>query len=154
MEAPATATALSVASVLKNSAYGVAFIIGSEYLGFKAEAGAVLITLMIIDTCAGIARSAAVNGLPSITSSIGTRGLLAKILTLVGILSLAIAFKGIGYDAQNAVQGIVAVFILAETYSIVGNIHSILTGKQKAEYDAMAFLVGIVKNALQKTAGK
>lgn len=152
METPTAA--IFLATILKNSSYGVAFIVGAEFLGFTPDAGAVLITLMIIDTVAGVTRSAAVNGLPSITSSIGTRGLLAKILTLLGLISLAVAFKGIGYDAQAAIQGVVTVFILAELYSIVGNIHSILTKKPKAEYDAMAFLVGVVKTALQKAAGK
>ena len=145
---------LAFLTFIKNSSYGVAFIVGSEFLGFEPQAGSILITLMLIDTIMGTIRSAVVNGLPSITSSIGTRGLLSKILTLVGLISLAFAFKGIGYDALAAINGVVSVFILAEAYSIIGNIHSALTGKPKVEYDAMAFLVGIVKSLLEKAVGK
>lgn len=141
-------------TLVKNSSYGVAFILGSEFLGFEPQAGSILVTLMLIDTIVGTIRSASVNGLPSITSSVGTRGLLSKILTLVGLISLAFAFKGLGYNALAAIQGIVSVFILAEAYSIIGNIHSTITKKPKAEYDAMAFLVGVVKSLLEKAVGK
>lgn len=139
---------------IKNSSYGVGFILSANYLGFDPHAGSILITLMIADTVVGTIRSAVVKGMPSITSSIGTRGLLSKILTLVGLISLAFAFKGIGYDPVAAIQGIVTVFILAEAYSIIGNIHSTITKKPKVEYDAMAFLVSVVKSLLEKAVGK
>ena len=145
---------LGFLTIVKNSSYGMAFIVGSEFLGFEPQAGSILITLMLTDTIVGTVRSAVVNGMPSITSSVGTRGLLAKILTLVGLISLAFAFKGVGYNAIAAIQGIVSVFILAEAYSIIGNVHSTITKKPKVEYDAMAFLVGTVKSLLEKAVGK
>ena len=151
---PAPSAFLSYLVFIKNSSYGVAFILSTAYLGFDPHAGSILITLMVLDTIVGTIRSATVNGLPSITSSVGTRGLLSKILTLVGLISLAFAFKGIGYNPVAAIQGIVSVFILAETYSIIGNIHSTITKQPKQEYDAIAFLVSMVKGLLEKAVGK
>lgn len=149
-----TASQVTLTTVLKNSSYGVAFVFGAEFLSFSPDAGFVLIVLMLIDTFTGVIRSAIVNGRPSVQSSIGIRGLLSKMLTIVGLISFALTFKGVGYDPGAAIQGVVVVFIFAELYSIVGNIHSSLTKQPKSEYDAMAFLVGIVGKLLEKAQGK
>lgn len=147
-------TALNTLTIAKNTSYGIAFLLSADFLGFDPTAGAILLTLMTIDVFTGTIRSASVNGLPSIKSSVGTRGLLAKILTIAGLLSIALAFKGVGFDPTGAVSGITSVFILAEAYSIIGNIHSTITKKPKAEWDAVAFLVSLTRRALDKYAGK
>lgn len=147
-------TAPTILEILKNSSYGLAFLFSADFLGFDGSAGAVLLLLMIADFVTGTIRSAVVNGLPSIKSSIGTKGLLAKILTIVGIVSLALTFKGIGVDPGASMSGIISVFILAEAYSILGNVHSTLTGQPKSEYDAVAFLIKIARTALDKLADK
>lgn len=145
---------IALLTLIKNSSYAVGFVVASNFLGFAPQEGSILLTLMVIDVVTGVVRSCILHGGPSIRSSIGTRGVLAKILTLTGLITLAITFKGIGYSATAAIQGIVTVFILAESYSILGNIHSSLTLKEKKEYDAVAFLVGIVRRMLEKYSAR
>lgn len=145
---------LDLLATLRTSSYGLAFVLSAQYLGIDAEAGTILLLLMCLDVVTGVVRSAVVNGLPSIRSTVGTRGLLSKLLTLSGVLSVALAFKGIGYNAAPAIAGIVSVFILSEAYSIVGNVHSAVTRQPKAEYDALEFLIAMVRKVLDKYTGK
>jgi phage-related holin len=141
---------ISLFATMKNSSYFLVYIWVTAFLSIEPQASAILLTLMVVDVITGIVRSAVLNGMVSIKSSIGTRGLLAKILTISGILSVALAFKGVGFEPSHAVGGIIAVFILAETYSILGNVHSAITRVPKNEYDAVAFLIGLVRSLLEK----
>ena len=99
-------------------------------------------------------RSFVVNGGSSITSSVGIRGLLAKILTITAIFSFALAAKGVGFNVGSTIQGVVMVFTLAETYSIIGNVNSAITGKAKVEFDAVAYMLQKVKDLLDSLTAK
>ena len=143
-------SAPSIVDIIKNTTYGVAFLFSADFLGFDAQAGLVLGILMVVDVVTGIIRSAIVNGGPTVTSSIGTRGLLKKVLTISGLISFALAFKGIGFAPEIPISGIVSVFILAELYSIIGNVHSALTKQTKSEYDAVKYLIEFVGGALER----
>lgn len=138
-------------AALKNVTYGALLLTSVGYLNFSPDGLIVLMGLMIIDTVTGIIRSGMLNGCPSIQSSIGTRGLLAKILTLTGIFSFALAAKGVGFNLNAEISAVVNVFILAESYSIIGNIYSALHKTPKNEYDAIAWLLRLVRSILEKT---
>ena len=47
-------------------------------------------------------------------------------------------------------QGAVTVFILAEAYSVLGNVHSVRTGKPKMEFDAVAVILTQVRALIEK----
>lgn len=142
---------ITITTLLKNTSYGVLFVASAQFLHFNVDGLIVLLGLMIIDVITGIVRSGILNGCPSIKSSIGTRGLLAKILTLTGIFSFALAGKSIGFDLNAEVSAIVNVFVLAEMYSILGNIYSALNKTPKNEADAVGWLLKLVRTALEKT---
>lgn len=147
-------TAPTIIDILRNTSYGMAFLFSADFLGLDGTAGSVLLLLMVADFITGTIRSAVVNGLPTLKSSVGTKGLLAKILVIVGIISLSLSFKGVGIDPGSTMSGIVSIFILAEAYSILGNIHSTLTRQPKSEYDAVAVVIKIVRSALDKLTDK
>lgn len=91
-----------------------------------------------------------VDGGKNIESRRLRKGLAAKLLLLLMILSIGIATKVIGYDAIHYVQGAVTVIALGELYSIIGNVHSARTGRPKVEFDAVAFILKKLRDILDK----
>ena len=141
---------LSTIAFIKNLSYVVTFIASLEWLGLNPQAITVFAVLMIIDVVTGIIRAAIVLGGQSVRSSILKRGLLAKLLVLTALFSVALSGKGLGFDVSHLVQAAVNVLILGELYSILGNVHSVRTGNQKVEFDAVAFLLTRVKELINK----
>ncbi|OGG65115.1 hypothetical protein A2Z56_02390 [Candidatus Kaiserbacteria bacterium RIFCSPHIGHO2_12_45_16] len=133
---------------LKNSAYVLAFVSSIEYLGFKPEMLAVLGALMIIDIVTAIARVWLNEGGRNIKSAVLKKGITAKLLLWAGLFSVAITSKALGFEMQEFAQGVVSVIILGELFSILGNIHSARTGEPKMEFDALAWMLGRVKEML------
>lgn len=136
---------------IKNVSYIAAFFAFGEYLGFGTEIMGIFVTLMIIDVITGIIRAYVVEGGSALRSAIGTRGILAKLLLMAAIFSVALAGKGVGIEAESLANGAMGVFILSEAYSILGNIHSTKTRKPKAEFDAVTWLLAQVRILLEKT---
>lgn len=136
-------------ALIKNSTYVLAYFITIQYLGFNPETLAIYSVLMVLDVFTGVVRSAMVKGWTSVKSSLGIRGMLKKILVLTGIFSVALTAKGVGFDITMFVQSTLNVFILAEAYSILGNIHSAITKKPKSEFDAVTYLLNKVEVALK-----
>jgi len=141
---------LSTIALIKNFSYVVTFIASMEWLGLNHQAVTIFSVLMLIDVVTGILRAALVHGGQSVRSSILKRGILAKLLVLTALFSVALAGKGLGFDMSSLVQAAVNVLILGELYSILGNVHSVRTGNQKVEFDAVAFLLDRVKELINK----
>lgn len=137
-------------TAIKNSTYVLVFAVTMEYLGFNPHSMGILIALMTVDVITGIVRACVQEGCHTVRSSIGVRGVLAKILLLTALFSVGIAGKGVGFEMNSIVQGAVNILIIAELYSILGNIHSARTGKKKNEFDAVAFILKQIKNLLTK----
>ena len=128
-------------TVLKNSSYVLAFMASVEYLGFNPEVLVIFTILMVIDLITGIVRSIMVDGGSTFTSTAIRDGIFKKILLLGAIFTLGLAGRGVGFDLSPLIQASITVLILAETYSILGNIHSARTGKTKNEFDAVSFIL-------------
>lgn len=146
-----SATHITHFAFFKNLSYVAAFIATVEYLGFSPETTGIFVVLMIIDVITGTTRAAVVEGRRSIRSSVWTRGILAKVMLMTAIFSVAITGKAVGIEATSLANAAINVLILSELYSILGNIHSIKTGKPKSEFDAVAFILGRVKSLLEKS---
>lgn len=146
-----SATHLTHIAWIKNVSYIAAFFAFGEYLGFETEVMAIFVTLMIIDVFTGVIRAYVVEGGKALRSAIGTRGILAKVLLITAIFSVALAGKGVGVEAQALANGAMGVLILSEAYSILGNIHSIRTRKAKAEFDAVSWMLAQLRSLLEKT---
>lgn len=136
---------------LKNLSYIGMFFVTAEYFGFSTESTAIFVALMTIDVFTGVTRAAIVEGGSSVRSAVWTRGVLAKLLLMTALFSMAIASKGVGIDGAPFANGAINVLILSELYSILGNIHSIRTRKPKAEFDSVAWLLAHVRSLLEKT---
>lgn len=134
----------------KNTSYVLAFIASIEWLGFDPQSLGIYAALMIIDVITGVLRAGMVDGCRSVTSANGKRGVLSKILALSGLFAVGLMGKGVGFDVAGIMQGVVTVFILAETYSILGNVYSARTGKPKLEFDAIAWLTLQIRELLLK----
>lgn len=137
-------------TVLKNSSYVLAFVAGMEYLGFNPKMMAVLGTLMLIDIFTAIARVWMNEGGRNIKSAVLKKGITAKLLLWTGLFSVAITSKALDFEMHEFGQGVVSVIILGELYSVLGNIHSARTGSPKVEFDAVAWMLGRVKDMLNK----
>lgn len=146
-----TATHITHFAWIKNVSYIAAFFAFGEYLGFETEVMAIFVTLMILDVFTGIIRAYIVEGGSALRSAIGTRGILAKILLITAIFSVAMAGKGVGVEAQALANGAMGVLIFSEAYSILGNIHSTRTRKPKAEFDAVTWMLAQMRSLLEKT---
>lgn len=141
---------ISLAAFFKNLSYVVVFVTSAEWLGINPEALTIFAGLMVIDVVTGTTRAYIVAGGHSVKSAVLKRGILAKLLLLASLFSVALAGKGVGFDISTLVQAAVNVLILGELYSILGNVHSVRTGNQKVEFDAVAFLLARVRELINK----
>lgn len=144
------ASPLSVAYI-KNVSYIGVFFVTAEYLGFSVEVTSIFVSLMMLDVFTGVIRAYTLDGGRAIRSSIGTRGILAKVLLITALFSVALASKAVGIEAAPLANGAMNVLILSELYSILGNIRSIKTKQPKAEFDAVTWMLTQVKTLLEKT---
>jgi hypothetical protein len=141
---------VSLWTAFKNSTYVMAFLASVQYLGFHPETLAIFTGLMLIDLVTGIARTLKNHGGKGITSSGLRDGVLKKTLLLVALFTLGLTGKGVGFDLTRLIQASVTVLILAECYSILGNVHSATTGKSKNEFDAISYILDQVKQVITK----
>lgn len=141
---------LSTVAIIKNFSYVLAFVGSLEWLGLNPQSVTIFATLMVIDVITGVTRAAIVEGGQSVRSAILKRGILAKLLVLTALFSVALTGKGVGFDISTLVQSAVNVLILGELYSILGNIYSVRSGKHKVEFDAVAFLLARVRELIEK----
>lgn len=143
-------TATTGTVVTKNVGYVAVFMFSAEYLGLTPVSLIVLSTLIVVDVVTGIVKSGTIHGWLGIRSSILQRGIIAKCLLMLAPLSLALAVKGLGYSTSILAQSTLNLLILSETYSIIGNINAVRTGEEKIEFDAVAYVLGLVRNGLKK----
>lgn len=136
--------------LIKNSTYIAAFLASVEWLGFHPQTLAIFTFLMIIDIITGIARSAMVDGAKTVSSSALRDGVLKKALLLTALFTIGLAGQGVGFDLSLYIQASVTVLMLAEMYSILGNIHSARTGKKKVEFDAVSVLLDELQKIIKR----
>lgn len=137
-------------AALKNATYIAAFFSAAVWLGFEPQSIGIFIALMTLDVVFGTIRAGIVDGGRSIRSALLSRGIIAKLLLLGVPVTCALALKGVGYSPQLLAQGVVNVLILSEAYSVLGNIHSALTRTPKNEFDAVAYVLSLIKTLLDK----
>lgn len=135
---------------MKNASYLAMFIVSVEWLGFNPQILSLFIALMMIDVITGVARSFINEGGQSVRSRTAIKGIVSKMMLLFALFGVAITGQIIGFNTENYVHGAISVLALGELYSILGNIHSIRTGKAKSEFDAVALLLRKVRDMLNK----
>ena len=145
----ATTTILNFA-IVKNTSYALALLVSPAYLGLTADSVVIFTTLTILDMVFGIIKSGTLNGWRSIQSNIAQRGLIAKLLILFVPIITALVGRGIGFRLDFLAQSVINVLILSEAYSILGNIYAIRIGKEKNEFDAVAYVLGSIRQLLKR----
>lgn len=121
-----------------------------EYVGIRVEPFTILSVLMAADMITGISKQYILDR-QLITSHRWWYGLVKKTYTLVGILSLALAIKGVGLSGETFLMVILSGFIGAELYSVIQNIYIFYTGKEVTEFDATSF---VFRSILRVIRGK
>jgi len=140
--------------LIKHLTYFFAFIIGT--VGLDSQAFAIFGVLIVVDTLTGVIRSIRIRGGESFTSLQLTGGVVSKGLIISVPLLIAWAGAGAGLDLTLVAKGVLSVLILAELYSILGNIHAIHVKRDVKEFDAVAWILGKTREQIEsylKTTG-
>lgn len=140
------------ASVIMNVAY-IPFVTLCSYFNISWESLGILALLLAIDYVTGIAKAYVINK-HDIKSYRAIAGIIAKVSVLIVPISLSIAAKQLNYDFKIFVDTIISMLVLAEVYSIIGNVRAIQTGKETEEIDAVSFVLGKVSTMIESLLKK
>ncbi len=117
-------------------------------VGISMENYAILAIFMGIDILTGVVKSYHVQGPKSLTSYAMKVGVLSKSCLLLIPVIIAWAGKGVDLDLLWFARGSLAMLILAETYSIIGNIYAINRREEKGEFDAVSFVLKRIRDGI------
>lgn len=134
---------------IKNLMYIPAF-----FLGLSMQSFGVLAAFMMIDVITGLVRAYTVHGGRSIKSYRLGAGILSKLCIILVPLLVVWGGEGAHIDLLLVGQGALSVLILAELYSILGNIQSIRLRKDVMEFDAVNFIVLKLRDYLESIIKK
>lgn len=109
------------------------------YTWVNSEAFTVLWILMLIDMVTGISKQYRIDP-QEVISHRWWLGLIKKIYTLVGILSVWMAIRWGWFDPATFIALVIPWFIAAELYSVIQNIYIFSTGEQVTEFNATKFV--------------
>lgn len=136
---------LSIWSVVKNVGYACVF-----FIGLDAQSYFILALFMVLDTFLGIIRVVIVHGGQAVRSYRLVSGLMAKLAIILVPLIIAYTGKGIGMDFHLLAVWSLNLLILAQAYSILGNINSIYVRKDVYEFDAVSWVLTKIQGTLEK----
>lgn len=148
---PGTISSKSI-SMLMSLAY-IPFISLCNYFSISAESLLILALLLGIDYITGISKTYVINK-DDIRSYRAVSGIIAKASVLLVPITLAVAAKQVNYDLTYFIDTIISMLVLAEVYSIIGNIRSIQTGKTVHEIDAVSFVLNKISNLIEELLRK
>ena len=136
-------TLITTTVFYKHLAYIGALLLG---IGLAPDVVGILTILVIMDVITGVLKTWRCNGGRSITSKMGSWGLLSKVLILGVPITIALMAKGLGMDLTSLVTGVMAMLLISETYSILGNIRAIKTGVEMKEFDVIGIIVDRIRD--------
>lgn len=139
-EEVATATTITF---LKNIAYIPAILLGLSFDSYF-----ILVAFMTVDIILGITRTAVIYGGRHIKSYRFTIGIISKLTMLIVPLLVVWAGKGVGVNLVFLAQWTLGALVLAEAYSILGNIHAIHIRKDVPEFDVVSWILKKIQTSL------
>lgn len=125
----------------------IPFVTACNYFNISSESLGILAILLVIDYVTGVAKTYVINK-EDIRSYRAIAGIIAKVSVLLVPITLAVAGKQINYDLSAFVDTVISMLVLAEVYSIIGNIRVIQTGKHVYEIDAVSFVLAKISNII------
>lgn len=140
-------TSVSGITLVKNVSY-----IPALFVGLSFESYTILAVFMVLDTILGVIKAAVLSHEGEKVVSYRLKsGILSKISVMLVPLLLAWTGRGIGLDLVAVAQATLALLILSEFYSILGNIYSIYTRKKVDEFDAIGWILRILRDRIERT---
>lgn len=144
MSVIATTTAAKGGNIFMNLAY-LPVLACCSYLGVSWESLTLLAALLFIDYTTGVAKVYVINR-SELKSYKAIAGILAKSSILLLPIVFSIVAKQANIDISSFVDTIITMLVMAETFSIVGNIRSIHARKEVAEVDAVSIVLKKISN--------
>lgn len=117
------------------------------YLGLDAQKLTILIILMCLDMLTGTFK--AYRTKENITSRRWIAGFLSKLVVLLVPFTIALMAKGVDFDVKWFIGFSLSIMVIAEAYSILGNIYTFKTGEAVAEIDAVSAIIKVLRNFLE-----
>jgi len=141
-----TTAATKGGSIIMNTLY-VPLIVCCAYLNLSWESLTLLALLLTIDLVTGIAKVYVIDR-TELKSYRAIAGVIAKVSILLIPIVLSIVAKQANYDMKFFTDTIITMLMLAETFSIIGNIRSIHQRKRVEEIDAISFVLNRISDII------
>jgi phage-related holin len=118
-----------------------------QFLEIDAKKLSILVVLMCIDMLTGTFK--AYRTKENITSRRWIAGFLSKLIVLLVPFTIALMAKGVDFDVKWFIGFSLSIMVIAEAYSILGNIYTFKTGEAVAEIDAVSAIIKVLRNFLE-----
>ena len=118
-----------------------------QFLEIDAKKLSILVVLMCIDMLTGTLK--AYRTKENITSRRWIAGFLSKLVVLLVPFTIALMAKGVDFDVKWFIGFSLSIMVVAEAYSILGNIYTFKTGEAVAEIDAVSAIIKVLRNFIE-----
>lgn len=118
-----------------------------QFLEIDAKKLSILVVLTCIDMLTGTLK--AYRTKENITSRRWIAGFLSKLVVLLVPFTIALMAKGVDFDVKWFIGFSLSIMVIAEAYSILGNIYTFKTGEAVEEIDAVSAIIKVLRNFLE-----
>ena len=118
-----------------------------QFLEIDTKKLSILVVLMCIDMLTGTLK--AYRTKENITSRRWIAGFLSKLVVLLVPFTIALMAKGVDFDVKWFIGFSLSIMVIAEAYSILGNIYTFKTGEAVAEIDAVSAIIKVLRNFIE-----
>ena len=118
-----------------------------QFLEIDAKKLSILVVLMCIDMLTGTFKAYRIK--ENITSRRWIAGFLSKLVVLLVPFTIALMAKGVDFDVKWFIGFSISIMVIAEAYSILGNIYTFKTGEAVAEIDAVSAIIKVLRNFIE-----
>ena len=118
-----------------------------QFLEIDAKKLSILVVLLCIDMLTGTFK--AYRTKENITSRRWIAGFLSKLVVLLVPFTIALMAKGVDFDVKWFIGFSLSIMVIAEAYSILGNIYTFKTGEAVEEIDAVSAIIKVLRNFLE-----
>lgn len=118
-----------------------------QFLEIDTKKLSILVVLMCIDMLTGTLK--AYRTKENITSRRWIAGFLSKLVVLLVPFTIALMARGVDFDVKWFIGFSLSIMVIAEAYSILGNIYTFKTGEAVEEIDAVSAIIKVLRNFLE-----
>lgn len=118
-----------------------------QFLEIDTKKLSILVVLMCIDMLTGTLK--AYRTKENITSRRWIAGFLSKLVVLLVPFTIALMAIGVDFDVKWFIGFSLSIMVIAEAYSILGNIYTFKTGEAVEEIDAVSAIIKVLRNFIE-----